>query len=697
MVLSDRDFRVGDWHVQPSFNRLSRGREQTHLRPRLMDVLSLLANRAGEVVSSREIIAAVWAKEFVAESVLTRSIAELREALGDVAGKPRYIETITKRGYRLVAPVEWGELTEPRGRDARTRQWVWLAAGGALALMIIAGALLWRRSGAAAFAPHLDPRFAVVAVFENRTGDAALDTIGVNAAEEVSRGLWETGAVRVVPSSEVAFVRPAYERAAAPAFHARRTLAMATGAGVVVSGRYYLEGNALLIRAEVYDAIANSVVYEIRPAAAPRERAADALEKTKQRVADAVAALYLNNAFDLVDWESKPPKWEAYKEFLAGRELIGVNNRAMMDHLGHVLELDPDFVLPLVYLTGTCFLQGDYAAASRYLDVFEGKRAQLTPIYRRMLDSRMAMLAGRWEESLVALQEAAQLAPSSAMFAYQLGAEAVYANHPREAVVALTSPLDWTPFVGRGQKWGVWYFQNLTAALHMLGEYERELAEAKRGVAIYPEEPYLIACEVRALAALGRTKEMDRKIEASLALPSRFAVPGRAMVEAALELRAHGHEEASLEAADAAVQWLRSRPSSEARSSGVLRGLAYSLLQAGRWAEGRAVFAELAARNPEDVEALGYLGRIAARTGDRAEATRISEELRRVDRPFLFGENTYQRACIAAQLGQKATATALLRDAFAEGKMFGVSLHREIDLEPLRGYTQFEELIKPKD
>ncbi len=694
MELGRGEFRVGDWWVQPSFNRISRGSTQVHLRPKLMDILLLLARHAGEVVSSDEIVAAVWARAYLAESVVTRSIAELREALGDRAAQPLYIETITKRGYRLVARVDGEERTTPVRGIARARPWAWAIAGGALAIPAIVGAFLWQHRGAAA---HLDPGLAVVAVFENRTGDPALDPVGWTAAEEVSQDLRDTGAVRVVPRSILTLVQHPHDRSPSPGEDPRPALARATGAGIVVSGWYSPARDKVVVRAEVYDATADAVVYEIEPTTTPRERVADGLEAARQRIADAVAARYLDSAFDLLAWESKPPKWEAYREFRAGRELMGVDHRAMVDALERSMKLDPGFVMPLIYLTGACFLQGSYEEAAGYLERLEANRARLTPIYRHMLDSRRAMLGGRWEESLVAMQDAGRLAPSSAFFAYQIGLGAVYANHLHEAVAALASPLDWTSFVVRDHKWGVWYFERLTAALHMLGDYERELTEARRGIAIYREEPYLVACEVRALAALGRKEEMEREVEASLVLPWRFEVPGRAMIEAALELRAHGNAEASLAAANAAVKWLRSLPAAEAKTNGVLRGLAYSLLLAGRWTEARAAFADLAARDPRDLEALGRLGRIAACLGDRVEATRISEELRSVDRPFLFGENTYQRACIAAQLEEKEAAIALLREALSQGKMYGLYLHRDIDLEPLRGDPHFEELVKPKD
>jgi DNA-binding winged helix-turn-helix (wHTH) protein len=100
------DFRLGEWLVEPSLNKLSRGGQTVQLRPKLMDVLAFLASRPGGVVSQEEILESVWSREFIAESALTRTIAELRKTLGDDAGEPRFIETISKRGYRLIAPVD---------------------------------------------------------------------------------------------------------------------------------------------------------------------------------------------------------------------------------------------------------------------------------------------------------------------------------------------------------------------------------------------------------------------------------------------------------------------------------------------------------------------------------------------------------------------------------------------------------------
>jgi serine/threonine protein kinase len=116
-----RGFRVGEWLVQPSLNRLTRGSESVTLEPRAMDLLAFLARHAGKVVSRETIIDAVWAQQFVGEAVLRQTIAALRSALGDDAKNPTYIETISKRGYRLmIEPVPaWQDAAPPEEIEDR--------------------------------------------------------------------------------------------------------------------------------------------------------------------------------------------------------------------------------------------------------------------------------------------------------------------------------------------------------------------------------------------------------------------------------------------------------------------------------------------------------------------------------------------------------------------------------------------------
>jgi DNA-binding winged helix-turn-helix (wHTH) protein len=108
------EFRLADWLVQPSLNRLSCGEREVQVEPKLMDVLVYLAANAGRVVSKNDITDAVWPDLFITESVITRSIAGLRRAFGDDARNPRFIETISKRGYRLIVEVERASVMGPQ-------------------------------------------------------------------------------------------------------------------------------------------------------------------------------------------------------------------------------------------------------------------------------------------------------------------------------------------------------------------------------------------------------------------------------------------------------------------------------------------------------------------------------------------------------------------------------------------------------
>ena len=99
-------FRVGEWFAEPMANRVTNGDDVRRLEPKVMEVLAAMAARPGETVTKDEFMAEVWTGTIVTDDVLARCISELRKALGDKARNPSYVETIRKRGYRLIAPVE---------------------------------------------------------------------------------------------------------------------------------------------------------------------------------------------------------------------------------------------------------------------------------------------------------------------------------------------------------------------------------------------------------------------------------------------------------------------------------------------------------------------------------------------------------------------------------------------------------------
>jgi len=100
------DLVIDGWLVQPMLNLLTRDGVSVRLRAQLMDLLVCLASRPGRVFRKDELLAEVWEGRWIADSGLSRCIAELRAAIGDDAQQPRVIQTIIKRGYRLIAPVD---------------------------------------------------------------------------------------------------------------------------------------------------------------------------------------------------------------------------------------------------------------------------------------------------------------------------------------------------------------------------------------------------------------------------------------------------------------------------------------------------------------------------------------------------------------------------------------------------------------
>ena len=85
--------------------QLSRLERAVALRPKAFDVLVALARRPGELLSKDDLLDAVWGTRFVSEGVVKSVVAELRTALADDPKSPRWIQTVSRRGYRFIGEV----------------------------------------------------------------------------------------------------------------------------------------------------------------------------------------------------------------------------------------------------------------------------------------------------------------------------------------------------------------------------------------------------------------------------------------------------------------------------------------------------------------------------------------------------------------------------------------------------------------
>jgi|GEM_PF-1824516 len=118
-VLHEQPFELGSWRVDPARGVLAAldGGAEAHLEPRLMDLLLLFAGSGGRVLGKAEIIDGVWGGRAVGDDTLAAAVSRLRAALGETPQR-RYIETLPKRGYRLVmAAGQGGSVAAPA--DAR--------------------------------------------------------------------------------------------------------------------------------------------------------------------------------------------------------------------------------------------------------------------------------------------------------------------------------------------------------------------------------------------------------------------------------------------------------------------------------------------------------------------------------------------------------------------------------------------------
>ncbi len=204
MIYSFGTFRFDDGSLE-----LSREGREVRLEPQPARALALLLSRAGEVVTRDELRAAIWGEHTHVDydRGLAYCASQIRTALGDSGENPRFLQTLPKRGFRFVAPV----ATEPAANHAPDppataaaaappapapaagpSSWrgrtAWLTAVAALAV----AALIWIRA-------DTPPRQAIVAVtiFDNETGDAALDGFVTGLSDLVVSRLTELAPDRV--------------------------------------------------------------------------------------------------------------------------------------------------------------------------------------------------------------------------------------------------------------------------------------------------------------------------------------------------------------------------------------------------------------------------------------------------------------------------------------------------------------------
>jgi len=145
-------FRFEQFDLDLGDRQLRNGGSAVELNSRYFDALALLVSQQGRLVSKDRFLEEVWRGVPVTDEALTQCIKTLRRQLGDDAGKPRFIETVPKHGYRFIAPVEADGAAERPTIERRvpTRDALLLALGGVVGggLAGVLGGLFYGFAGA---------------------------------------------------------------------------------------------------------------------------------------------------------------------------------------------------------------------------------------------------------------------------------------------------------------------------------------------------------------------------------------------------------------------------------------------------------------------------------------------------------------------------------------------------------------------
>ena len=223
----------GEFEIDEAAGELRHAGVRVRLQDLPFRMLVVLAGRPGEVVTREELRAALWGAEtFVdAEAGLNTAIGKLREALGDSAESPRFIETIPKRGYRFIGPATSVAATVQTAPARPYRLWF---LAGLVVLAVVAAGVYWRPRQAA-------PISMAVVRFHNETGDAANDRIANDLTDAVVVFLTRNARYEIMGNAPVLRTERIFEDV--------QKIGTALSAEYVILGQLQQGDNGLILRA----------------------------------------------------------------------------------------------------------------------------------------------------------------------------------------------------------------------------------------------------------------------------------------------------------------------------------------------------------------------------------------------------------------------------------------------------------------
>jgi tetratricopeptide (TPR) repeat protein len=634
-------------------------------------------------------------------------------------------------GTRAESAVRSGRTRSFRVRRLLSgrRQWTVGAAAAVLIVGVLLGAalLVGRHGGRDGEAASR----VVVLPFENRTAVTELDPLGAMAAEWVTQGLTQ------VPFLTVLDTRG--PQATARMLHTAGGLVAAgheIGAGVVVSGSYFLQGDSLHFQVQIASTGDGSILLGIGGVTAPRDRPLEGIEQVRQRVAAGLASLLDRDVTTFQTGLRQPPTYEAYREYVEGLEEYMASDMAeAARRFQQAATLDPTFLTARIWTAQSGMFAGieemDEAWARRADSMISGLRLlrdRLAPFDRARLDFVVAVRDGDLLEAYRATLRLVDAAPGSIDARREAALTALRALRPRDALRRLEE-LDLKS--GLMREWEGNYWFHVALAQHLLGEYKEELTAIQRFRQLYPADPASLSEELRPLAALGRIAEVDSMARAELPGSGHadliaFSIAG--------ELMAHGHPEAAQRLARyvsdhpgapppsqpvAARAWLHDHRALEA---GMGIPLCYvadrlrtrSVAQRARdeWVHSRSELAlllgdaETAARRAAQLRAPDAHGTLLARImAAQGKVGAARTALEQWEGQMFQARGTLngleiERASVLVRIGEMDRALKVLSEGIGLRALPNTATwwngHAYPDFAPLFGDSRFQALIKPR-
>jgi TolB-like protein/DNA-binding winged helix-turn-helix (wHTH) protein/Tfp pilus assembly protein PilF len=333
-----QQYEFGPFRLDSGGRLLFRHGKRITLTPKAVEVLAVLLEAKGNLVEKDELLHKIWADATVEEGTLTYHVSVLRRALGERSGAQQFIETIPKRGYRFVAPVQvvtdGAEIDQssPPSRQPKPSHagWWWAAAAVAAALVVLGVVLLRTRAPSP---PPTTTRLLVLPV-ENLSGDPEHDYVGDGLTEELIVQLSTLDATHL---SVIA-------RTSAMSYRKSNKTVEQIGQEMRVD--YVLEsslrqsGDRLRITAQLVRTQDQSHVW-----AASYDRTPKDILSFEDEVASAIAMQIHANLAGKP--QAHPPRPEAYLPYLEGRYYWNKRTRESLEramvHLRQAISLDPNY------------------------------------------------------------------------------------------------------------------------------------------------------------------------------------------------------------------------------------------------------------------------------------------------------------------------------------------------------------------